>query len=159
MRGGAGLGEIEDVYRGRLDHFVRVATAIVGERERARDAVHEAFAEAVRKRGTFRGEGSLESWLWRFVVRAAQAEARARAVGVLDDAQERRNGHEPDDVWRVQRAIRELPERQRLILFLRYYADLDYAAIAEVTGVASGTVGAALNSAHATVRQRLEDAP
>src|SRR5206468_6238374 len=40
-------------------------------------------------------------------------------------------------------------ERQRLVLFLRYYADLDYAAIADTLGIGPGTVGASLNHAHA----------
>ena len=154
-RGGATLEEIESVYRRRLDELVRVATAIASDRERGRDAVHDAFAAAVRRRSTYRGEGSVESWLWTFVVRAAQAEARARTES-RPDVEARRNGHEPGEVARVRRAIAELPERQRLILFLRYYADLDYGAIGSIAGVSSGTVGATLNSAHAHVRRRLE---
>jgi DNA-directed RNA polymerase specialized sigma24 family protein len=31
----------------------------------------------------------------------------------------------------VRAAVEQLPERQRLVLFLRYYADLDYRSIAE----------------------------
>jgi DNA-directed RNA polymerase specialized sigma24 family protein len=41
-------------------------------------------------------------------------------------------------------------------VFLRYYADLDYAAIAEALGVSTGTVAATLNQAHTTLRTRLE---
>jgi len=55
--------------------------------------------------------------------------------------------------------IVSLPERQRLALFLRYYADLDYRSIAEVLGVEIGTVGATLNKAHAALRQQLEEVP
>jgi RNA polymerase sigma-70 factor, ECF subfamily len=155
---GASLEAIEDVYRRRLDQFVRVATAVVGDRELARDAVHEAFATAVRKRRSYRREGSVESWLWRFVVRAAQDARRSSPpVDPAAEAQARRNGYEPDDVARVQRAVARLPERQREILFLRYYADLDYGTIAEALGVAPGTVGAALHTAHTTLRRDLEE--
>jgi RNA polymerase sigma-70 factor (ECF subfamily) len=157
MARGATLDEIEDVYRRRLDEFVRVATAIVGDRERARDAVHEAFAGAVRKRLSYRREGSVESWLWRFVVRAAQDEAqRRRSDALVDDAQARRNGCEPDELARIQRSVAELPERQRTVLFLRYYADLDYVSIADALGISHGTVGATLHAAHAALKQRLE---
>jgi DNA-directed RNA polymerase specialized sigma24 family protein len=45
-------------------------------------------------------------------------------------------------------------KRQRLALFLRYYADLDYASIAAALGVAEGTVGTTLNAAHAALRHR-----
>jgi RNA polymerase sigma factor (sigma-70 family) len=40
----------------------------------------------------------------------------------------------------VRAALAGLPERQRLALFLRYYADLDYAAIAEALSISRGTV-------------------
>jgi RNA polymerase sigma factor (sigma-70 family) len=58
----------------------------------------------------------------------------------------------------VRAAVAALPERQRLTLFLRYYADLDYDAIAATLGVASGTVGATLNAAHAALRGSLKEA-
>jgi len=50
-----------------------------------------------------------------------------------------------------------LTERQREVVFLRYYADLDYAAIAAALAISSGTVGAILNSAHNTLRQALQE--
>jgi RNA polymerase sigma-70 factor, ECF subfamily len=155
---GATLTEIEEVYRRRLDELVRVATATVGDRERARDAVHEAFARAVRKRQSYRGEGTVESWLWRFVVRAAQDELRrGRADQLVDAAQARRNGYEPEKLTRVQRSVAQLPERQRAVLFLRYYADLDYVTIADTLSISAGTVGATLHAAHAALRELLED--
>jgi RNA polymerase sigma-70 factor, ECF subfamily len=158
MARGATLEEIEVVYRRRLDELVRVATGIVGDRERARDAVHEAFARAVRKRRSYRREGSLESWLWPFVMNAARDEARRRPTDQLvDDAHTRRNGSEPEKLARVQRSVAQLPERQRAVLFLRYYADLDYVAIADTLGISAGTVGATLHAAHAALKQRLEE--
>jgi len=48
--------------------------------------------------------------------------------------------------------VAALPERQRLMVFLRYYADLDYRAIATALGVKTGTVSATLNAAHAALR-------
>jgi RNA polymerase sigma factor (sigma-70 family) len=66
------------------------------------------------------------------------------------------NGARPD-ADAVLGEIGRLPERQRLALFLRYYADLDYAAIADVLGVRPGTVAATLNAAHTTLRRRLEE--
>jgi len=42
-------------------------------------------------------------------------------------------------------------------LFLRYYADLDYRAIANVLDIEIGTVGASLSAARATLRNRIEE--
>jgi RNA polymerase sigma factor (sigma-70 family) len=58
----------------------------------------------------------------------------------------------------VRSLIAALPERQRLTLFLRYYADLDYDSIGEVLGVTSGTVGATLNAAHSALRDSMKEA-
>jgi DNA-directed RNA polymerase specialized sigma24 family protein len=45
------------------------------------------------------------------------------------------------------------------VLFLRYYADLGYAAIADALGIQPGTVAATLNHAHAALRKLLEEVP
>ena len=50
-----------------------------------------------------------------------------------------------------------LPDRQRLAIFLRYYADLDYRAIADVLGVKVGTVSATIAAAHNSLRTRVEE--
>ena len=50
-----------------------------------------------------------------------------------------------------------LTDRQREIVFLHYYADLDYAAIAEALAISPGTVGATLNAARHTLRSALEE--
>jgi DNA-directed RNA polymerase specialized sigma24 family protein len=65
------------------------------------------------------------------------------------------NGDELDE-FGVRRWIAVLPERQRLAVFLRYYADLDYGGIAAVLGVEVGTVSATLNAAHSALRARLK---
>lgn len=51
--------------------------------------------------------------------------------------------------------VAALPERQRLAVFLRYYADLDYASIAEALDVEVGTVSATLSQAHRNLRADL----
>ena len=60
---------IEAAYRARAGEFLRVATAIAGSREGGRDAVQEALTRAFARRGTFRGSGTLEAWLWKAVVK------------------------------------------------------------------------------------------
>jgi DNA-directed RNA polymerase specialized sigma24 family protein len=52
-------GELEDLYRGRYPHFLRVATAIVGDEASAHDAVQEGLAQALREQQSFRGEGQV----------------------------------------------------------------------------------------------------
>jgi RNA polymerase sigma-70 factor (ECF subfamily) len=154
------LDQIESLYRDRFADFVAVAASIVGERESAREAVQDAFASIVRSRRDFRGEAPLEAWVWRAVINAARKknrryarEAHARATAPVT------NGAEPDreEGSEVATLVAALPERQRLVLFLRYYADLDYERIAQILGVRTGTVSASLHAAHKTLRQALNE--
>jgi RNA polymerase sigma factor (sigma-70 family) len=156
---GATLGQLETLYRDRFEYFARVASAICGDLDLGRDAVQGGFTTAVRQLRTYRGSGSLDVWVWRIVVNEARRVARTPRLEPLDDTSEpTSNGHveESSDlrVW-----VAALPERQRLVLFLRYYADLEYRAIADVLGIEVGTVSATLNAAHQTIRGRLEAAP
>jgi RNA polymerase sigma factor (sigma-70 family) len=61
------------------------------------------------------------------------------------------------DQFEAAPLIARLPERQRLIVFLRYYADLDYRSIAAALGVEVGTISAALASAHTAIRKALQE--
>jgi RNA polymerase sigma-70 factor (ECF subfamily) len=158
-RAGPLTGEIEVIYRQRYRKFLRMATAILGAEARGHDAVQDGFAHALRAQRSFRGEGSLEGWVWQIVVNAALGSRRRLAS--YREAPEgsepaSSNGHGSDDVG-VRAWVAALPERQRLAVFLRYYADLDYRAIAQVLGIEVGTVSATLSSAHRALRRSLEE--
>jgi RNA polymerase sigma-70 factor (ECF subfamily) len=150
---GAELSELEALYRQRFPHFVRVATALLRDEDGAVEAVQEAFAAAVRARRSFRGEGPLEAWVWRMVVNEAR-KAKRFAGAPLDDYIA---APATDESSPIRAAIAQLPERQRIALFLRYYADLDYRSIAAALDISPGTVGASLNAAHATLRRLLQE--
>lgn len=148
------------MYRTRFAHFLRVATVVVGDSERALEAVQDAFADVIRSRKTFRGEGSLEAWIWRAVVNRARKSVADPEFPLRDDALEKRqNGHgaaEPGDLGPL---LDLLPERQRLAVFLRYCADLDYRSIAAALDIEVGTVSATLSAAHSTLRKALREVP
>jgi RNA polymerase sigma factor (sigma-70 family) len=152
---------IEEIYREQGSRFRRVAAAIVESAEAAEDVVQEAFASAVAKRGSFRGSGAASAWIWRIVVNGALSRRRRGRLehrltewlkAGSDHAEEPSAGEDP-----FRALVARLPERQRTALFLRYYADLDYAAIAELLSIRPGTVGKLLHDARATLRAALGD--
>jgi RNA polymerase sigma-70 factor, ECF subfamily len=155
-RRGASLDDLEALYRSRFEVFARVAASVTGDSERARDAVQEAFATAVRKRRSFRGDGPLEAWVWRIVLNAARLDVR-RDIPAIDYQEPAQGNGRPERDVELRVALARLPERQRTAIFLRYYADLDYAAIGEALGIRHGTVAATLYAAHAALRSRLEE--
>ena len=153
---GVSLEELEKVYRRDFDRFLRTAAAIAGDVEAGRDAVQEAFASAVRTREQFRGEAPVEAWLWRAVVTRAHNERRRRPPAAVADTDPGADSPAERDAA-LRAAVSALPERQRHVLFLRYFADLDYRAIAESLGIKTGTVSATLSQAHAALRGELEE--
>jgi RNA polymerase sigma-70 factor, ECF subfamily len=153
-----GVAAIEAIYRTKLGQFCRVASGILGDPQAAQDAVQDGFVRAIKDRRSFRGEAPLEAWVWGCVRNATRTSARRRKP-VLEPSPTTQHAEardaDPDE--HIRRLIRQLPERQRLVLFLRYFADLDYETIAAILGVAPGTVAAALHVAHASIGGALKE--
>ncbi|MGH3009639.1 MAG: RNA polymerase sigma factor [Gaiellaceae bacterium] len=106
----------------------------------------------MRDRGQYRGGGSLEGWVWRIAFRTA---LRARSEPTTDDLAEASAPPSPERDPELAEAIRNLPPRRRLALFLRYFADLSYAEIASLLEISAGTVAATLAHAHADLQREL----
>lgn len=148
--------EIESLYRAKFGQFERVARAITGDRDSALEAVQEGFADALRRSGQWAGRGPLEGWVWRCVVNRAR-KARRRPVVELPVAEPRTADGDHDHAELVVR-LAALPERQRLVVFLRYFADLEYRQIAHALEIETGTVSATLHAAHANLRTGQQEA-
>lgn len=152
--------EIAELYEQRYVGFRNALTAVMGSREAAADVVQEAFADALRDRRKFRREGTPEAWIWRIALRIAVRERRRgkreRASGDGQFPEREGTLAEPLQDPLVARALRALPERRRLIVFLFYFADLSYEQIAEICEVSPGTVAATLAHARDAVRSALE---
>jgi RNA polymerase sigma factor (sigma-70 family) len=149
---------LERLYRDRYQRFLRLALAVLGTRDAAADAVQEAFVRALRARSSLRDPGRVEPWVWRTVLNVSLTQRATRAAGASASEPEVEvagsNGHAEE--WpELRAAVAALPERQREVLFLRHYADLDYERIGEVLGIARGTVAATLTQAHAALRKTI----
>jgi RNA polymerase sigma factor (sigma-70 family) len=153
---------IEELYRSRYASFRGGMEAITGSYDAARDVVQEAFAQALRDREQYRGEGSLAAWVWRIAVRVA---LRSRNSGqpelTLDDLVAAAPVPSPERDPPLAEALRRLSPQRRLIVFLRYFADLSYAEIASLCEISEGTVAATLAHARADLLKDLqrEEAP
>jgi RNA polymerase sigma-70 factor (ECF subfamily) len=148
--------EIERLYRHRYLQFRNGVSTITGSRETARDVVQEAFARAFRRRASFRGEGSLEAWVWKIALRTAWEQRRKAGTAGSNGSVETALP-EPDRDPVLAEALRSLPPKRRLIVFLHYFADLSYGEIAELCGVSEGTVGATLSKARAALEELLRE--
>ena len=155
-RRGATTRELQDLYDARFEHFVRVAASICGDGDGGRDAVQAAFVSAVRTRRSFRGDGPLEAWIWRMVVNEARRLARSPSAAPLDAASVQAPNGRGDDPFGVRAIVAALPPRQREVVFLRYYADLDYREIASVLQITPGGAAKLLHDAHRRLARTME---
>jgi RNA polymerase sigma factor (sigma-70 family) len=161
-RDDATVERIGALYERGYHTYLRVAEAIVGDPDRAHDAVQDAFARAIRSSGSYRATGSLEGWIWRTVVNTARntrRDAPPEHLPLHDLGEDALSGNGRSVEGGLRAVIAALPERQRLVLFLRYYADLDYEGIGDALEIKPGTVGATLNQAHSALRCVLEGVP
>lgn len=136
-------------------HAFRIALSIVRHPMTAEDAAQEACAQLVRAIAQLRSPEAFGLWFYRLVVREALAiERRRRAHDPLEAADLPSASGLTDALVRldVLRALGVLPPRQRAVIALHYYADLNSREIAAVLAVPDGTVRYLL----ALARRRLE---
>jgi len=143
---------LERLYRERYVGFRNALAPIVGSRDAARDVVQEAFAQALRDARQLRRQESAAAWVWKIALRIAIRE-RSR-IGEEELPEGLTILHAERDPFLAE-ALRALPPRRRLVVFLRYYASFTYPEIAEALGVAEGTVAATLAQAHAALLEQI----
>jgi RNA polymerase sigma-70 factor (ECF subfamily) len=124
------------------------------------DVVQEALARAWVKRGQYDpGRGTATAWLLAIVADQARAARRRRSrwLRLVDDAApvpERALDHSDPDCD-LERAIRALPERQRLAVHLHYFVGLPVDETATVMRCSPGTVKSTLFDARGRLRRFL----
>lgn len=155
------VDDLERIYRADFPRMVRAARAIVNDAQLGYDAVQGGFVKALAKRQTFRGTSALSTWVWAIVINEARSmvrTARATQTVGLDERDASVGADEGDlSAGDLRRQLARLPERQRMVLFLRYYADMSNTEIATVLGIRSGTVGALLFQGKNALRTILDE--
>lgn len=144
-------GDFAQVYAAHHAEVLRLAYLLCGNRERAEDAVAEAFVRVFRQMGRATIEQP-RAYLRRAVVNEINSRFRRLALERREAAKRRgddRGARSADEALvehdAVFAALRLLPERQRTALVLRFYEDLTEKAIAEAMGVSVGTVKSTLS--------------
>jgi RNA polymerase sigma-70 factor (ECF subfamily) len=139
----------------------RLGTALTlafGDRDLAQDAADEAVARAYERWHEVSAMASPDGWLYRVAFNVARRRLRRRAIEarLLRRGRQEHAAPPAGELWLV---VAGLPERQRLAVVLRHVGQLSEPEIADIMGVARGTVSSTLRAAHHTLRVQLSDAP
>lgn len=151
---GAADGAFEDWVAPHWPAMRRLAERLAGP-DRRDDVLQEALAAAWRHRARFDPDrGSAQAWLLALTANHAKKALRvSRHYVPLDDLPAAADT--PVTRIDVERAIRALPQRQRLAVELCYFVGLPHADAASVMGCAEGTVKSTLAAARTNLRSTL----
>ena len=146
--------EFAEFYQASRDSCLRAVTAVVGDHQLAEELVAEAFARAWTSWAKVGRHAAPRAWVVRTALNLGVSwwRRRHREVPLADH-----DAAVPADPSGVDpaliAALRRLPTRQREVLALRIFLDLDTETTAKVLGIAPGTVMAHLSRAVAALRR------
>jgi len=154
--------DFAEFYRQSRDDCLRAVLVSVGDQDTAQDLVDEAFARACASWRTVSKHPAPKAWVIRTALNAniSRWRRRRREVSVPDPgmvAEVPAAGGAADSPVdpKVMAALMQLPGRQRQVVALRLFLDLDTNRTAEVLGIAPGTVKEHLARAMASLRDDL----
>ena len=135
---------------------------IVLSHEDADDILQDVFVKAWKALPFFRGDSSEFTWLWRiatneslnFLLRKKLRSVFVRideAAGISSDPYF--NGDEAEA--KFQTALSHLPAKQLSVFCMRYYEDLTYEQISDITGTSVGALKASYHIAREKINQEL----
>ena len=160
----------EELYRAHAGRLYSLIFRMAGSVEEAEDLLQEVFLNAHRKLGSFRGDSTLGTWLYRMAVnqcldflRGRQAKM-SRATGSLDDDSAEEPAASaplvPSAVSRIdlERAIAQLPPGCRAAFVLHDVEGFEHHEVAQMLGVSTGTSKSQVHKARMKLRHLLGSA-
>jgi RNA polymerase sigma factor (sigma-70 family) len=167
---GDNYAELELALPQHIPAMLRTATALVG-RAQAEDATQEAILRAWQARSSLREREALRAWLLRITINVCRqwqrnvGERQMRLMEPLPDddnatlatfADDPGANHHTSSID-LRTALNALRDDKRLLIVLRYYADMDIAELSHVLGIPERTVRTRLRRALIALRTQLSD--
>lgn len=159
-----GFKRLMQAYQERVYWHVR---RLVLTHENADDVVQNTFLKAWRAIDQFQGNSSLFTWLYRIGTNEALSflEKESRSASTLATASDSDiqlsaepylEGEAIEEL--LQRAIDQLPAKQKAVFNMRYYDELPYEEIASITGTSEGALKASYHLAMKKIEQFVKSA-
>lgn len=153
----------EALYRRLVGRIYALCLRMSRDPQRAEELTQDVFVRAWERIKSFRGESRFTTWLHRLAVNVVLQDGRAKGrresreqlVGDPEEYLGRVTREMPGTRVDIERAIAALPEGARTVLILRDIEGYKYDEIAEMQGVALGTVKAQIHRARKMMREKL----
>ena len=157
----------EELYRQHAGRLYNLALRMAGSAQEAEDLLQEVFLHAYRKLGSFRGDSSLGTWLYRLgmnqcldYLRGRQAKMKQATASLEDDGIPEPAAPAPATPIAVnridlERAIGRLPEGCRAAFLLHDVEGFEHNEVAGILGVSEGTSKSQVHKARMKLRAML----
>ena len=140
---------------------------IVFDHEDADDVLQNTYIKIFKNIKNFRGESKLFSWMYRIATNEALTfiKQKSRKLGLsLNEFNEKQVNQLEADVYfegdaialKLQLAVANLPEKQRLVFNLKYYEELKYDEISEILETSVGALKASYHHAVKKIKNELD---
>lgn len=150
-----------------LRRVVGIAYGVVRNAHDAEDLAQEAFVKAFQSIGRFRAGDSFGPWIYRIVTNTAldamkhRNRFRHETIAETEPAARRDDATLPamsnEIAQRIDAAIEELPDMQRIVARLHLVEEFDHDEIAAMMELSDGTVLSHLSLARKKLREKLAD--
>ena len=155
---------IVDAYTERLYWHVR---RFLCSHEDTNDLLQDIFIKVWAALPQFRGEARLYTWLYRIATNEVLNHLRKQkfkalvsfdsAAAVLERKIDEDTNFNGDELQReLHKAIQRLPEKQRIVFNLRYFDEMKYEDISEITDTSVGALKASYHHAYNKIKNDLE---
>jgi RNA polymerase sigma-70 factor (ECF subfamily) len=155
------------LVRKYLPRVVSIALGVVRNAHDAEDLAQEAFVKAYENIGRFRSGEAFGPWIYRIVTNAAldvvkhRTKFRHETLADSEPAARRDDAEVPamasEIARRIDMAIEELPDMQRIVARLYLVEEFGHEEIAAMTGLSEGTVRSHLSLARKKLKEKLHD--
>lgn len=155
---------IVDAYTERLYWHIR---RFLGSHDDTNDLLQDIFIKIWTALSTFRGDSKLYTWLYRIATNEVlnhlrkkrfkallSLESSAAVIEKMIDDDYHFNGTQLQR--ELYKAIQRLPEKQRIVFSLRYFDEMKYEDISEITGTSVGALKASYHHAYNKVKDEIQ---
>jgi RNA polymerase sigma-70 factor (ECF subfamily) len=169
------LGAFNDLVRKYEKQVYNFAYRLTGNYDDANDVAQDAFLRVFNAIGTFRGDSSFSTWLFRITTNVfldERKKAKSHPQTSLDEYLELGESsvarqiedpsptpeavlEESERAQILQKAVGDLPEYQRAMVTLYHTQQKSYEEIAEIMDLPIGTVKSRLNRARLALKEKL----
>lgn len=136
--------------------------------EDADDIAQNVFIKIYQNLNSFKNESKLSTWIFRITynetINFIHKNAKEQNVSFEDYSMNIADDLSTDEYFtgdeielKLQKAISSLPEKQRVVFMMKYYDEMKYEQISEISGTSVGALKASYHHAVTKIKEFLED--